>query len=254
MRAAQRRASETGALDAPGAEPLLPTEGDDSEGIAAEGYKTSLLDFTVPLLVLLGVAIVPYILSKFDLVQSGNWIFEAFALALLAGMGVAMIRGMALRTLLAGFVEGCQAMTIGALILAFAVTLGWVSKELRTADFVVSVIADGMPAVALPATLTFLAMGIAFATGSSWGTYAVLFPVAMPLAWAVQPDETFALVCFGSVLGGSVFGDQCSPISDTTILSSMFTGCDLMDHVRTQFPLALMMASLGAALSTVLVI
>ena len=96
-------------------------------------------------------------------------------------------------------------------------------------------------------------MVIAFATGTSWGTYAVVFPVAIPLAYALNPDPAFISVCFGTVLGGAVFGDQCSPISDTTILSSMFTGCDLMHHVRTQLPLALAAAGLGAVCSTLVV-
>ena len=73
----------------------------------------------------------------------------------------------------------------------------------------------------------------------------------MPLAWALDTDPTYLRICFGAVLGGAVFGDQCSPISDTTILSSMFTGCDLMHHVRTQLPLALAAAGLGVLCSTV---
>jgi len=73
----------------------------------------------------------------------------------------------------------------------------------------------------------------------------------MPLAWAMLPDPTYLHLCFGAVLGGAVFGDQCSPISDTTILSSMFTGCDLMDHVHTQLPLALAAAGMGGVLATV---
>ena len=77
--------------------------------------------------------------------------------------------------------------------------------------------------------------------------------MAMPLAWAVLPDEFFITICFGAVVGGSVFGDQCSPISDTTILSSLATGCDLMDHVKTQIPLALAAAGLGAICSTLMV-
>ncbi len=105
----------------------------------------------------------------------------------------------------------------------------------------------------LPALLMGLCMVIAFATGTSWGTYAVVFPIALPLAWAIQPDPAFLQVCFGAVLGGSVFGDQCSPISDTTILSSMFSGCDLMDHVKTQLYPALAAAIMGALLSTALV-
>jgi len=100
-------------------------------------------------------------------------------------------------------------------------------------------IGDVIPPAALPGSLMVLCMLIAFSTGTSWGTYAVVFPVAVPLAWAVVPDTFFLTLCFGAVIGGSVFGDQCSPISDTTILSSLATGCDLMDHVYTQFPLAI---------------
>jgi Na+/H+ antiporter NhaC len=70
----------------------------------------------------------------------------------------------------------------------------------------------------------------------------------------MHPDPFFVKVCFGAVLGGAVYGDQCSPISDTTILSSMFTGCDLMDHVRTQLPLATVAAALGAVLSTLVLV
>ena len=67
----------------------------------------------------------------------------------------------------------------------------------------------------------------------------------MPLAYALDPDPLYVQLCFGAVLGGAVFGDQCSPISDTTILSGMFTGCDLMDHVKSQIPLALAAAGLA---------
>ena len=140
-----------------------------------------------------------------------------------------------------------------AIVLGLAVTLGTVSKELSTASFVVELMGDGIPVWSLPALLMALCMLIAFATGTSWGTYAVVFPLAMPLAWALNPDPTYIEVCFAAVLGGAVFGDQCSPISDTTILSSMFTGCDLMDHVRTQFPIALAAATIGALLATAVV-
>ena len=78
----------------------------------------------------------------------------------------------------------------------------------------------------------------------------MVFPLAMPLAWAVHPDPTYLSVCFGAVLGGAVFGDQCSPISDTTILSSLACGGDLMDHVTTQLPLALATAFLAALAAT----
>jgi len=212
------------------------------------GYRPSLLDFTLPIGVLLGVAIVPFVLT------GSSWVNEAFALCVLSAMGLALARGMGLHEVLSGFVEGCRDMTIGALVLGLAVTLGTVSRELGTASYVVQGLGQSFPPAALPAALTLVCMAIAFSTGTSWGTYAVVFPVAMPLAWALSPDSTYLHICFGAVLGGAVFGDQCSPISDTTILSSMFTGCDLMDHVRTQLPLALAAATLAALASTLAVV
>jgi Na+/H+ antiporter NhaC len=245
MAAARERARSTGALDAPGAEPMLPTGAQDHP---VAGYASSLADFAVPIGVLIGVALIPFVF--FD----ANWINEAFALCVLSAMGLAALRGLPISEVLDGFVSGCRSMTIGAIVLGLAVTLGDVSKELGTAAWVVRGVGDAVPALALPALLTALCMGIAFATGTSWGTYAVVFPVALPLAWALQPDPAYLQVCFGAVLGGSVFGDQCSPISDTTILSSMFTGCDLMDHVRTQLPLAMVAAVLGGVASTAAVL
>jgi len=213
-----------------------------------EGYSPALSDFLIPLGVLLGINIIPVALGW------GGRVSEAFVLALLTAMGIAAFRGMALKEVVGGFVDGCSRMTIGAIVLGLAVTIGAVAKELQTADYIVSVVAGGLPMLLLPALLTLLCMGIAFATGTSWGTYAVVMPIALPLAWSLAPDPTFLKICFGAVIGGAAFGDQCSPISDTTILSSMFTGCDLMDHVRTQLPLALVSATLGVAASTLAVV
>ncbi|MCZ6465383.1 MAG: sodium:proton antiporter [Proteobacteria bacterium] len=242
MERARERSLREGLLDGPGAEPLVVSGGQTS-GVPS-GYTPSLADFAIPLGVLLSLTILPKALLD------QNWINEAFVCSVLSAMITAGVRGMGLRDILEGFVEGCSKMTIGAIVLGLAVTLGQVSKDLGTAAFVVNAIGEGLPPALLPAILTALCMGIAFATGTSWGTYAVVFPIAMPLAWSLAPDPTYIKICFGAVLGGAVFGDQCSPISDTTILSSMFTGCDLMDHVRTQLPLASAAAGLGALLST----
>ena len=101
-----------------------------------------------------------------------------------------------------------------------------------------------------------MTMLIAFSTGTSWGTYAIAFPLGLPLAWTIaqsqglQSPELFMMVCFATILNGSVYGDQCSPISDTTILSSMTTGCDLMDHVKSQIVPATYAATLAATLWT----
>ena len=246
MSAARKRARETGELDAPGAEPMLPTDNTDIDVTDnREGsYQPSLVDFLAPIGVLMGLAIGPYVL--FD----QNWINEAFLACTLTAMGVAIVRGMKVKDVLDGFLEGCKSMTVGAVILGLAITIGKVSQDLNTAGYLVNLIGSSFPAVALPATLTGLCMIMAFSTGTSWGTYAVVFPVALPLAYALNPDPAYIQLCFGAVLGGSVFGDQCSPISDTTILSSMFTGCDLMHHVTTQLPLALAAATLGGVIAT----
>ena len=247
MSAARTRARETGKLDSEGAAPMLPATNPDIDpsNNQAKDYVPSLLDFFVPLIVLLGMSVLPYMIYR------ANYINEAFMACLLSAMILAGIRGMSLNDILGGFVDGCKTMTIGAIILGLAVTIGYVAKELRTADYLVALLGNQLPVIGLPAILTTLCMIIAFSCGTSWGTYAVVFPIAMPLAWAVHPDPTYLSVCFGAVLGGAVFGDQCSPISDTTILSSMFTGCDLMDHVTTQLPLALAAAGLGAVASTI---
>jgi len=242
MARARSRARETGALDAPEAEPLFSPE--EPEELAAEGYQPSLADFAVPIGVLLAVAILPVLLFGV------SWVNEAFMLCVLSAMVLAAARGMSLDVILDGFLTGCRNMTIGAIVLGLAVTLGTVSRELGTATWVVHAIGETLPRVGLPAILLLLCMGIAFSTGTSWGTYAVVFPVAMPLAYAIDPDPLYVQLCFGAVLGGSVFGDQCSPISDTTILSSMFTGCDLMDHVKSQIPLALAAAALAGVVAT----
>lgn len=113
-------------------------------------------------------------------------------------------------------------------------------------------LSDSVPFWLLPVMLQVLTIIIAFSTGTSWGTYAVAFPLAMPLAWAVAGanglahPEFYMTICFAAVMDGSVFGDQCSPISDTTVLSSISTGCDLMDHVKTQIPQASFAAGLAA--------
>jgi len=169
-------------------------------------------------------------------------------------MAIALVKGMSLHNVMAGFVSGCKGVTIGAIVLALAVTLQAVTREVGTASYVVATIGNLVSPIVLPAALLTMCMVVAFSTGTSWGTYAVIFPVALPLAWAVHPDPLYLTLCFGAVTGGSVFGDQCSPISDTTILSSLATGCDLMDHVYTQLPMALGAAGLAALAYTVLAI
>jgi Na+/H+ antiporter NhaC len=242
MRRAMRRARETGELNAPGAQPIAADE--LTRLRVPKDYRGSPADFLVPMGTLLGVAIIPYFLT------GTVRIAEAFGLAVLVAFALALGKGMQLREAMAGFVDGCKGVTVGAIILGLAVTLGEVSKRLGTANFIVDATSQVIQPLFLPALLMLICMAVAFSIGSSWGTYAVVFPIAMPLAFAINPDPQYVSICFGAVLGGAVFGDQCSPISDTTILSSLACGADLMDHVTTQIPLAMAAATAAAIAST----
>lgn len=241
MRAAIERARIGGPLDRKGATPMAADELTQQK--VPKDYNPGLIDFFGPIGALLGVAIIPYVVTYFFMGRKDDptlLIAEAFVMAVLVGIGIALVKGMKLQVAVNGFIDGCKGVTIGAIILAFAVTLKEVADAVGTADYVVAMIGDLIVPTMLPGILMILCLIIAFSTGTSWGTYAVVFPIAIPLAWAVVPDVFFLKLCFAAVIGGSVMGDQCSPISDTTILSSLATGCDLMDHVTTQLPLALM--------------
>ena len=252
MRAAQVRARTTGDLDGPHAQPLLVPEHQEDGPHA--NYQPSLVDFIVPIGMMLAMTILPFVLWKLGYVaqENANWINAAFLSAALTAMLVAFCRGMPLSDILDGFSRGCKSMTLGAMIIGLAIALGIVAHRVGTATYLMQLTSGHIHPFALPAILTLLCMIVAFATGTAFGTYAVVFPIAIPLAYSLNPDPFFIKVCFGAVLGGTVFGDQCSPISDTTILSSMFTGCDLMDHVRTQLPLALLSAGVATLLSTLI--
>jgi len=252
MKRAIERVKKTGELDAPGAHTMSSKELEELK--VPEGYTTSNLDFAVPILTLIGVAVGGLIYNRMVYGAVRIPINEAFVLSVLSAMVLALIKGMRLTEVIDGFVDGVKGVSLGAIILALAVTLGQVSGSLDTAGFLIRTTAGSIPAAFLPAIFMLICMLIAFSVGSSWGTYAVVFPIAMPLAWAVNPDPFFITLCFGAVLGGAVYGDQCSPISDTTILSSLATGSDHMDHVTTQMPIATVAAGIGAVLYTVIAV
>jgi Na+/H+ antiporter NhaC len=244
MKKAMERARETGKLDRDGANPLTSKE--LSTVSVPEGYPTGNDDFILPIGTLLAVAIIP------KLLLGEMYISEAFLLAVLSAMILALYKGMRLGRVIEGFVDGCKGVTLGAIILGFAVTLGKVSTSLGTANFIVRTTSHIISPYFLPAIFLGICMFISFSVGTSWGTYAVVFPIAMPLAYAVNPDPFFITLCFAAVTGGATYGDQCSPISDTTILSSLATGSDLMDHVFTQLPLATLAAAIAGVIYTII--
>jgi Na+/H+ antiporter NhaC len=254
MRAAVKRVKTTGQLDRPGAMPMASAE--LTEVQVPPGYRPGLIDFFGPIGTLLGIAVIPYVIMVSILgLEFSMMIAEAFVLAVLAGFAIAVVKGMPLRTAMDGFINGCKGVTVGALILALAVTLKTVGESVGVAVFITGAFEDIVGPAVLPSLFMLLCMLIAFSTGTSFGTYAIVFPIAMPLAWAVGGESVFFVtICFSAVVGGGIFGDKCSPISDTTILSSLATGCDLMDHVYTQLPLALAAAFVSMVFYTLLVL
>lgn len=249
LSAAIERSRTTGQLDAPDAKPLASKELQESN--VPEGFKTSAVGFVLPLAVLIGTAV-----GTFIFLGSPN-VLWAFGFALLLAALIALGRGLSLSQLIEGITDGMKGVVGGSVILLLAITIGGVSREAGGGTYLVHLLGDSIPFWALPVMLQVLTIIIAFSTGTSWGTYAVAFPLAMPLAWAVaganglSHPEFFMTICFAAVMDGSVFGDQCSPISDTTVLSSISTGCDLMDHVKTQIPQASVAAGLAAICWTI---
>lgn len=165
-------------------------------------------------------------------------------------VAVAMTLGkklLAVDEMLEGMMEGMHTMFDGLLILVMAWALSAITVELGTADYLMSVFGDTLNPYWLPAIVLVLSALTSFATGSSWGTMGILMPLVVPLAWEIGnssglPYEMTHEIIYASVsavLGGSVWGDHCSPISDTTILSSIATQCDHVEHVNTQLPYAM---------------
>jgi len=155
---------------------------------------------------------------------------------------------------LEAWVSGVKAMVMAALILTMAWTIGNICHDLQTAEFVISAAKGILSAHWLPVLTFLIAAVISFSTGTSWGTMAILTPIVIPLAYqlpladsAISQSGAWSIFIssIAAILAGSTFGDHCSPISDTTIMSSMASGADHIDHVRTQLPYALFAAALS---------
>lgn len=174
------------------------------------------------------------------------------------------------RQLVAASVSGARVMLLALAILWLAWALGDITRapstgaaatsRLATADYLSSLIRDGnISGVWMPTTIFLLAAFISFCTGTSWGTMTILMPLAIQTTYQVlggqqaniPADHPIMLASVGSVLGGSIFGDHCSPISDTTVLSSRSSGCNHIAHVRTQMPYALLVGTVSIVFGTI---
>ncbi|HSI93310.1 MAG TPA: Na+/H+ antiporter NhaC family protein [Jiangellaceae bacterium] len=162
-------------------------------------------------------------------------------------------RLLSLRQTVDAWFIGVKSVLYVLIILTLAWALSAVSDDLGTAEYLAGALGDALPAAVLPAILFVVAAAVAFATGTSWGTMGILTPLAIPLAWAVLETEGLAdpaghpilFASISTILAGAVWGDHCSPISDTTVISSLASQCDVIDHVRTQLPYALFVGAVA---------
>jgi len=172
----------------------------------------------------------------------GSLFGALLAIAMSVGQGV-----LSLHESVAAWFSGARAMLYAIFILVLAWALSGVTDVLGTADYLVSLVGDHLHPGLLPMLVFVVAAATAFSTGSSWGTMGILLPLMVPLAWALMAASgmngaehlPILYATVAAVMGGAVWGDHCSPISDTTILSSMASQCDHIEHVRTQLPYAL---------------
>ena len=188
------------------------------------------------------------ILSNSDAATALLW--GSFAMLLTAIIIIGLQRQMTLEELEVAMVQGMKQMMFATAILVLAWSIKSATSAVGTADYVVELAKSaGLSGGWVPIIVFLSAMFISFTTGTSWGTFGIMMPIAIPLAYGVTGNvgpEVFASI--GAVFAGGIFGDHCSPISDTTIMSSMFSGSDHIDHVTTQIPYAVTASSVGLVL------
>lgn len=260
MAEAERRSASGGGVLRPGSVPATDTSGDLEQ--PKEGAPHRWINAVVPVLTVIFVVLIGLYqtgAASVDTADPTLWdIFGAadpFVTLLwgsLAGCIVATLLTLAQRIMtvhecISAWLGGLRAMMIAIVILVLAWSLGSVTDVLGTANYLSQVLSDALPLQVIPALVFITAAAIAFATGTSWGTMTILLPIVIPLtinlgggaAFDLDASMPILLSSIGSVLAGAIFGDHCSPISDTTVMSSMASGCDHIDHVRTQLPYAL---------------
>jgi Na+/H+ antiporter NhaC len=266
MLKAERRAASGGGLFRPGA--TLAADVDGTLGSVREGMPHRWYNAIVPIATVVVVALAGlYTTGAAALEDQPHTIrniigeadpFNSLLWASFVGGVVAMFmavaqRLMSMREALEAWVAGMRSMLLAMVILVLAWGLGAATGALGTGPYLAALLGDTLPLWALPVLTFVIAAATAFATGTSWGTMAILFPVVVPLAVAMGAgvgfaggdDYTILLGAISSIMAGAVFGDHASPISDTTIISSMASACDHIDHVRTQLPYALLAAGVA---------
>ena len=241
MRAAEKRALNEGKVLADDAVPMMSGELESIK--LKEGCTSNLfLDFLMPAFIIIGISIGTYI------VLGSTKCLEALVVAAAYQFVMMLIRKMAtIKELIDTAILGIKSVMSAILILAMAYCLNAITKQIGTAAYVVSITEAWITPTTLLVISFLICSIISFLTGTSWGTIAIMVPIIAPLALSVSGGElsTVVYAAVATILGGATFGDHCSPISNTTILSSLAAGSDHIAHVKTQLPYALTCAAIG---------
>ena len=265
MLKAERRARETGQV-VPDSSSTLGA--DDEAALAMKvGLPPRAMNAIVPvvamtLAIMGGLYVTGEGETVSDIVGSANS-YQALMWASIISVLVAVVmtlsqRLLSLDEIVDAWVSGARFTFLAMIILVLSWAMAEISSELHTADFLIASLGDRLPMGVLPTMVFVLAAFTAFSTGSSWGAMGILLPLVLPLSWAVlgardsaDPEHLYILYASVScVLAGAVWGDHCSPISDTTVMSSLSAGCDHIEHVRTQMPYALLVGVASIVLGT----
>ena len=267
MAKAERRAASGGGLYRPGAQLAVDTT--ESHFTPADGTIPRWYNAALPIIVVIVVVLGGLYTTGRASVEAGASLMDIFGAAdpfatllwgSMSGCIVAVLLSIGQRILtvqqsLDAWVGGMKAMLMAMIILTLAWSLGTVTSDLGTAQYLAQILGGALPIQALPLAVFVTAAAMAFATGTSWATMAILIPLVIPLTvtlggaggFGVSGEYSILLGSISSVLAGAIFGDHCSPISDTTVLSSTAAACDHLDHVKTQMPYALLVAIVGMA-------
>lgn len=268
MARAEARAATGGGLYRPGAQLTTDTESEAmsaKEGVAPRWWNAAIPVITTVLVILgglytSGVAAVGADATLMDILGAADpfatLLWGSFAGCLMAIVLSVSQKLLTMEESIEALLGGAKAMMVAMTVLVLAWSLGAVTQELGTAAFLTQLLEGNVSLQFLPLLIFITAAAMAFATGTSWTTMAILIPVVIPLTVSLGGAGDFdggahysiLLGAISSVLAGAIFGDHCSPISDTTVLSSTAAGCDHVDHVRTQLPYALLVAAVAMLL------
>ena len=250
MKKAELRVQTTGKLYDDGVTPLL-NDTDGFEELVEEG-KENKWNMMLPLIVLIGGTFLGLLITGGGNLAEGDGttsILYAVIVTLLVMCVMYTKQGiMTAKEFGDNVMKGVSSMMGLVILLILSFAIGRVIKGMGTGQFLASLMGDSISGAFCPAIVFLMGSLMAFCTGTSWGTFSIMMPIAIPMAVAMGGN---ILLTIGAVVSAGIFGDHCSPLSDTTILSSMSVGTDLFSHVKTQLPYALVTAACATALYVV---